>query len=85
MADAADDVTNYEALRDADDVPPWPSGELVAPLVDAVVTGKARRLPVNIPNAGNVTNLPDGAVVEIMGTVDGTGARGRGPDRPCPA
>jgi alpha-galactosidase len=77
MADAEDDVANYEGLRDADDVPPWPSGELVAPLVDAIVTGKTRRLPVNIPNAGNVTNLPDGAVVEIMGTVDGSGVRGR--------
>ena len=32
---------------------------------------------MNIPNAGNVTNLPDGAVVEIMGTVDGAGVRGR--------
>ena len=57
--------------------PSMPSGELVATADRSIVTGRARNLPVNLPNAGNVTNLPDGAVVEIMGTVD---ARRR--DRP---
>src|SRR4029079_14784192 len=38
---------------------------------------RARNLPVNLPNAGNVTNLPGGAVVEIMGTVDAGGVTGR--------
>jgi len=42
-----------------------------------MVTGKARSLPVNLPNRGNVTNLPDDSIVEIMGTVDGDGVRGR--------
>ena len=32
---------------------------------------------MNLPNRGNVTNLPDGAVVEIMGIADGAGVRGR--------
>jgi alpha-galactosidase/6-phospho-beta-glucosidase family protein len=77
MADAEADVARYDALVAAADVPAIPSGELVAPLVEAVVTGKARSLPVNLPNAGNVTNLPDSAVVEIMGVVDATGVRGR--------
>jgi alpha-galactosidase len=54
-----------------------PSGELVANLLDGMVTGKPRALPVNLPNRGNVRNLADGAVVEIMGIADGAGVRGR--------
>ncbi|GIU90308.1 MAG: hypothetical protein KatS3mg010_1407 [Acidimicrobiia bacterium] len=54
---------------------PVPSGELVVPVIEAVVTGRARRLPVNVPNAGNVGNVPDGAVVEVMATVDSAGVR----------
>jgi alpha-galactosidase len=76
MADAEADARDYEALRAADDVPRLPSGELVAPVVDALVTGRPRHLPVNVPNAGNVENLPAGAVVEVMGVVgDGAGAQ----------
>ena len=77
MADAADDVAHYERLRESGEVPHVPSGELVAPLIDAIVTARPRNLPVNVPNAGNVTNLPDGALVEVMGTVDADGVRGR--------
>ena len=64
-------------MRDASDVTSMPSGELVATLLDGMVTGKARALPVNLPNDGNVTNLPDESVVEIMGIADGSGVRGR--------
>jgi alpha-galactosidase len=76
-ADAADDVEHYESVRDASDVTRMRSGELVATTVDGMVTGEPRALPVNLPNAGNVTNLPDGSVVEIMGVADGSGVRGR--------
>ncbi len=75
--DADDDIAFYEEMRDAEDVTRMPSGELVAMLLDGIVTGNARALPVNLPNAGNVTNVPDGAVVEIMGVADGSGVRGR--------
>lgn len=75
LADARADAERYEALRAAADVPRLPSGELVVPVIEAVVTGRARRLPVNVPNAGNVENLPDGAVVEVMATVGGDGVR----------
>jgi len=75
--DADDDVEYYEEMRDATDVTRMPSGELVATLLDGMVTGKARALPVNLPNRGNVTNLADDAVVEIMGVSDGAGVRGR--------
>ena len=77
MADADDDVTHYEAVRDSDDVSRQPSGELVAPLLDALLTGKRRDLPVNLPNRGQVVNLPDGFVVEAMGTIDAEGVRAR--------
>jgi alpha-galactosidase len=75
--DADDDVAHYEAMRDAPDVTRMPSGELVAQLLDGMVTGKPQQLPVNLPNEGNVTNLDAGAVVEIMGVADGTGVQGR--------
>ncbi len=77
MADAEVDVAHYESVRDAEEVTTMPSGELVATLLDGLVTGQARRLPVNLPNRGNVTNLPDDAVVEIMGVADAQGVRGR--------
>ncbi|MDQ1447842.1 MAG: hypothetical protein QOC79_813 [Actinomycetota bacterium] len=75
--DADDDLAHYEAMRDAPDVTRMPSGELVAQLLDGMVTGKPQQLPVNLPNEGNVTNLDAGAVVEIMGVADGTGVQGR--------
>jgi len=77
MADADDDVTHYEAVRDSDEVSRFPSGELVAPLLDALVTGTRRDLPVNLPNRGQVANLPTGVVVEAMGTADADGVRAR--------
>ena len=40
--DADDDVEFYEEMRDAPDVTRMPSGELVATLLDGMVTGEAR-------------------------------------------
>ncbi len=76
-ADAHADVEHYESVRDAPEVSAMPSGELVALLLDGLVTGTPRSLPVNLPNEGNVTNLPDRSVVEIMGIADGSGVHGR--------
>jgi len=64
-------------LENGGDIPQWTSGELVAPLIDGVVTGTPRSLPVNLPNTGQVADLPPGVVVECMGTVDGDGVRPR--------
>jgi alpha-galactosidase len=55
----------------------WASGELPAPVIDSLVTGEPRFLPANIPNAGQVPDAPDGAVVESICVVDGDGIRGR--------
>jgi alpha-galactosidase len=75
--DKADDIEWAATLEAGGEVPPWPSGELVAPLLDAVVTGNPRSLPVNLPNDGQVTDLPPGVVVECMGTADSGGVRAR--------
>jgi alpha-galactosidase len=75
--DKVDDGVWAAELEAGGEIPRWSSGELVAPLLDGIVTGKARSLPVNLPNTGQVTDLPTGVVVECMGTVDGDGVRPR--------
>jgi alpha-galactosidase len=75
--DKADDGVWAAELEAGGDIPPWSSGELVAPLIDGIVTNSARSLPVNLPNTGQVTDLEAGVVVECMGTIDGDGVRPR--------
>jgi alpha-galactosidase len=66
--------------RLADTEPPaFPSLEMAAPVIDSLVTGKARTFPLNIPNAGQCADLPLDAVTESMCIVDGDGVRGREP------
>jgi len=55
----------------------WQSGELVAPVIDSLLTGTRRDVPLNLPNAGQCPDLPADAVVEGMCVVDGEGMRGR--------
>jgi alpha-galactosidase len=55
----------------------WQSGELPALVIDSLVTGTARQLPANIPNAGQVPDAPGDVVVESICVVDGDGIRGR--------
>ena len=76
-ADADDDVEYYEEMRDAPDVTRMPSGELVAPLLDGMVTGKPRTSRSTCRTRATSRTSPDGAVVEIMGVADGAGVRGR--------
>jgi alpha-galactosidase len=77
MADKADDDASVGRLMGSDEIPAWGSGELVADLIRAVVTGKPRALPMNLPNTGQVTTLPDGAITECMGIADADGVRPR--------
>ena len=82
IADRERDEDGYrEAMLDVADggaqPPTWASGEMVAPLVDSLVTGERRELPVNLPNRGQAPYLPSDVVVETMGVVDGDGVRGR--------
>jgi alpha-galactosidase len=55
----------------------WASGELPALVIDSLVTGSPRHLPANIPNAGQVPDVPADAVVESICVVDAGGIRGR--------
>lgn len=55
----------------------YPSGELVAPVIDSLITGTRREVPLNLPNAGQCPDLPLEAVVEGICVVDGDGMRGR--------
>jgi alpha-galactosidase len=58
------------------------SGEEVVPILAALWTGTEQRImAMNVPNQGFVPNLPDGAIVEVGGTVDADGLH---PDRMPP-
>jgi len=69
-------------LDGTDELETWDSGELVAPVIDSLVTGTRREVPLNLPNAGQVPDLPPDVVVESMCVVDGDGMRGRDAARP---
>jgi alpha-galactosidase/6-phospho-beta-glucosidase family protein len=69
------DVDNW--LAGQKDLQTWPSGELPALVIDSLVTGARRELPVNIPNAGQVPDVPADVVVESIGTIDAAGVHGR--------
>src|SRR5262249_46336554 len=69
----------FQQLRESNEVSTMPSGEMVAPLIDSFITGKERHLPLNIPNAGQCVDLPDGVVAESICVADGDGLRGGTP------
>ncbi len=60
-------------LLGSDEISPWPSGELVAEVIEGVMTGTERHIPMNLPNRGQVTNLPEDVVVECIGTTSDLG------------
>ncbi|HEY7438981.1 MAG TPA: hypothetical protein VIC35_06250 [Acidimicrobiia bacterium] len=76
-ADKATDDAEVSELLASDEVSRWPSGELVATLLDGLVEGTERALPMNLPNTGQVTNLPNDVVVECMGVSGAGGLRPR--------
>jgi alpha-galactosidase len=69
MADKVDDDADVATLLNGDEISPHPSGELVAPLLDSLLGHRPTPLPVNLPNDGQVQNLPDGVIVECIGLV----------------
>ena len=46
-------------------------------MIDSLVTGTHRELPLNLPNKGQCPDLPEDAVVEAICVVDSDGMRGR--------
>ncbi len=77
VSDAEGDERDFVARLESDSVTRFPSGELVANLIDGLVSGVARALPMNLANAGQVEGLDDGVVVECMGIADAEGVRPR--------
>jgi len=74
----AEYIAEVDAILGGDqELATWPSGELVAPVIDSLLTGERRELPLNLPNAGQCPDLPADAVVEAYCVVDGEGMRGR--------
>lgn len=66
------------ALRDAVPLAPFMaerSGEALVEIITAVVTGGCYTGVVNLPNTGQVANLPRAAVVESGGVIDAAGPR----------
>jgi alpha-galactosidase len=68
---------DLEKLRASDDVPTTPSGEIVAPMIDSMLRDAPHAYPLNLPNAGQVPDLPRDVVVEAMCVADASGLRGR--------
>ena len=52
---------------------PTPSRETAADIIHAITFNRGFTDVVNLPNIGQIANLPMGAVVETMGYVDGSG------------
>jgi len=77
QSDKADDDAEMADLLAAEKIPTWPSGEFVASLLEGLVTGEDRDLPGNIPNSGQVENLPADVVVECMVVAGADGVRPR--------
>jgi alpha-galactosidase len=77
QSDKADDDAEMAELLAAEAIPKWPSGEFVASLLEGLVTGKDRTIPGNVPNTGQVENLPADVVVECMVVAGADGVRPR--------
>ena len=74
----AEYVAEVDAMLDGTrDIATHQSGELVAPVIDSLLTGTRREVPLNLPNTGQCPDLPADAVVESMCVVDADGIRGR--------
>jgi len=49
------------------------AAEYAPQIIHSILTGAEREIHVNVPNRGYIDNLPQGAVVEVPATVDGSG------------
>jgi alpha-galactosidase len=70
-------ISDMEEMLASDEVSAMPSGEMVAPVIACHEESTPGWFPLNLPNAGQVPDLPGDVVVESMCVVDGDGVRGR--------
>jgi alpha-galactosidase len=82
--DAGSHHAAFEQLAAAAEVPTTPSGEIVAPMLDAFARNRPRAFPMNLPNRGQAPGLPADVVVETMCVADASGLRGREGAQPPP-
>jgi alpha-galactosidase/6-phospho-beta-glucosidase family protein len=73
---AADRESVRLMIRGAKPIPTGRSREEISDIMAAMWTGEDSVNIVNLPNAGQVRDLPLGAVVETYGALNGTGASG---------
>ena len=73
---AADRERVRRMIRGGEPIPTGPSREEISDIMAAVWTGEDSVNIVNLPNAGQVRDLPLGAVVETYGALNGTGGSG---------
>ena len=74
-ADERGYVAELDAELASDEISSFPSGEMVAPLIDSLIRDVPQTFPLNLPNRGQAPDLPDGVVVETMCVADGSGVR----------
>ncbi len=77
MQDKATDDKEVAEMLGSREISPWPSGELVAELIGGIATGTERQIPMNLPNRGQVENLPHDVVVECIGVTGASGVQPR--------
>ncbi|SES44785.1 alpha-glucosidase/alpha-galactosidase [Lentzea albida] len=76
---SAENVATYEKTRDAlaagESLPPLEDEavEYAPQVIHSLVTGRQRTIQVNVANHGLISNLPEGAAVEVPATLDRLG------------
>jgi alpha-galactosidase len=70
-------IHEFEEMLASPEVSTMPSGEMVAAIIQCRMLGRAGWFPLNLPNHGQVVDLPPDVVVECMGVVDADAPRGR--------
>jgi len=79
VTESEENLAEYEANREAlaagRPLPIEPSIEYAPQIIHSIETGTPRVVYGNVENAGLITNLPEGACVEVPCLVDGTGVR----------
>ena len=81
IADRERDAGEYKKelakMRASDEVSTMPSGEMVAPMIDAFLRDRPHAFPLNLPNSGQAPDLPPDVIVEAMCVADGNGLHPR--------
>ena len=64
----------HRIARGEQDIDWTPSGEEMTAIIDGILTGKQTRCILNLPNTGQIANIPGDRIVETLANVTGEGA-----------